>query len=310
MEKLYKVQNRFLFHSNIKIKIPAEYDEKIFDILYGVLEEVNEKYNSYSKGSFINQINEKNGQFVNVDENTINILEKVIYYSDKLNGEYDITIMPLIKLWGFYKEKVDKIPSKEEIANILPLVNYKNIQIDKKNKKVKINEKQEIITGLFIKAYAIDEAIKKMKSLGIKDGVINAGGSSIITINENDDKLGIIIEGENKNGEEIDLFDIEISNLAYSTSNQINTYIKIDNKKYGHIISVKTGYPSKNKQIGIITETAFLGDIISTGLYNQTPEMFLKIIKELSKEIKIEGFLIDEYGKIYFSENFEKYIEN
>lgn len=149
-----------------------------------------------------------------------------------------------------------------------------------------------------------------MKQIGIDEGMINAGGSSIVYYN-NDDKspLGIIVEGEGKNGKEVDLFDIEILDEAYSTSNQLNTYLEINGEKYGHIISAKTGYPSLNKQIGIITEKAFIGDIISTGLYNQKPEDFLKIIKDLSKEIKIEGFLIDKNNNKYFSENFENYLE-
>ncbi len=40
MESLYKVQTRFLFHANIKIKIPSEYDEEVLDVLFGILEEV------------------------------------------------------------------------------------------------------------------------------------------------------------------------------------------------------------------------------------------------------------------------------
>ena len=108
MSKLYKVQTRFLFHSDIKLKIPVEFDDIVFDDLYSILEEVNEKYNSYSKNSYISKINKNSGRFVEVNDETIEILEKIIYYSDKLNGEYDITIMPLIKLWGFYK----KIPKK------------------------------------------------------------------------------------------------------------------------------------------------------------------------------------------------------
>lgn len=311
MQKSYKVQNRFLFHSNIKIKIPIECDEEIFDILYGILEDINEKYNSYSENSYISKINKNSGEFVNVDSETIKMLEEIIYYSDKLNGEYDITIMPLIKLWGFYKEKTNNIPTQNEIDEIIKLVNYKNIKIDKINKRVKINKNQEIITGSFIKAYAVDKAIEKMKQLGITDGLINAGGSSIATLNDEENQsLGIIVSTEGNLGEEKDLFDIEISNLSYSTSNQLNTYLEINGEKYGHILSAKTGFPSKNKQIGIITERAFLGDIISTGLYNQKPEIFLEIIKKLNEEIKIEGFLIDENNKIYFSENFEKYIDS
>ncbi|MBP6125111.1 MAG: FAD:protein FMN transferase [Leptotrichiaceae bacterium] len=301
MSKLYKVQTRFLFHSDIKLKIPIEFDD-----LYSILEEVNEKYNSYSETSYISKINKNSGSFVEVNDETIEILEKVIYYSDKLNGEYDITIMPLIKLWGFYKKNPQKIPLKEEIEEIKKLVNYKNIQIDKKNKRVKIEKNQEIITGSFIKSYAVDKMFIKMKEIGITDAIVNAGGSTIVALNDSDNtEWGIIVEGDGE-----DLFDINISNESYSTSNQLNTYIAINGEKYGHILSPKTGYPSQNKQIGIVTESAFIGDIISTGLYNQTLQNFSKLMKKLSDEIKIEGFLMDKNNEIFYSEGFSNYIEN
>lgn len=321
MERKYKVQTRFLFHTNIKIKIPDSFESKVFDELFEILEDVNKNYNSYSKNSYIDKINKNNGKFVQVNEETVNLLEKVVHFSEIMNGEYDITIMPLIKLWGFYKENSDKIPENLEIKKIKKLVDYKKIIIDKKNLKVKIDKNQEIITGSFIKAYAIDKAIQKMKELKIDDAIINAGGSSIVAIN----KWGIIVENPEpekkllkddekvlkitkekyeENDEYNDLFEIEIKDLAYSTSNQANTFLEIDGKKYGHIISPKTGFPAKNKQIGIITENAFFGDMISTGLYNQSSENFYKIIGKLSKEIKIEGYLIDENGEIHYTDGF------
>ena len=315
MEREYKVQTRFLFHTNIKIKIPDSFENKVFDELFEILEDVNKNYNSYSKNSYIDKINKNNGKFVQVNEETVNLLEKVVHFSEIMNGEYDITIMPLIKLWGFYKENSDKIPENLEIKKIKKLVDYKKIIIDKKNLKVKIDKNQEIITGSFIKAYAIDKAVQKMKELKIDDAIINAGGSSIVAINgwgiivenpepekkllKNDDGkiLKITKEKYEGNDEYNDLFEIEIKDLTYSTSNQVNTFLEIDGEKYGHIISPKTGFPAKNKQIGIITENAFFGDMISTGLYNQTPKNFHEIIKKLSKEIKIEGYLIDENKK-------------
>ena len=327
MEKEYKVQTRFLFHTNIKIKIPDSFENKVFDELFEILEDVNKNYNSYSKNSYIDKINKNNGKFVQVNEETVNLLEKVVHFSEIMNGEYDITIMPLIKLWGFYKENSDKIPENLEIKKIKKLVDYKKIIIDKKNLKVKIDKNQEIITGSFIKAYAIDKAIQKMKELKIDDAIINAGGSSIAAINgwgiivenpepekkllkNNDGKiLKITKEKYEGNDEYNDLFEIEIKDLTYSTSNQINTFLEIDGEKYGHIISPKTGFPAKNKQIGIITENAFFGDMISTGLYNQTPKNFHEIIKKLSKEIKIEGYLIDENGEIHYTDGFLEYVK-
>ena len=294
-----------MFHANIKVKIPANYDDDIFNELYGVLEEVDRNYNSYSENSYIDRINKNNGNFTDVNDETIEILEKVIHYSDKLNGEYDITIMPLIKLWGFYKKSPQGIPSKEEIEKVRKNVNYKNIELDKENRKVRIGKGQEIITGSFMKSYAVDKMCKKMKEMGITDAIVNAGGSSIVALNDDENReWGIIVEGEKE-----DLFDINISNESYSTSDQFNTYLEINGEKYGHILSAKTGYPSQNRQIGIITESAFVGDVLSTGLYNQSPKNFLDIVKDLSSEMKIEGFLMDKNGKIFYSEGFSNYIE-
>ena len=292
---MYKVQVRFLFHSDIKIKIPEIYDVSVFDDLFGILEEVNKRYNSYSENSYIDKINKNSGHFVKVDIETVEILRKVIHLSKIIGGEYDITIMPLIRLWGFYKQN-PVLPCFEKIKKVKRLVDYKKIIIDKKRNRVKI---------------------------GIKDAIVNAGGSSIIAI----DEWGIIAENpedekevlRNINGMPVritkyeysgngdnDLFEIKIKNMSYSTSNQKNTYLIINNEKYGHIISPKTGFPSQNKQVGVITENAFFGDIISTGLYNQTPLKFYEIMGKLSCEMEISGFLIDKSGKIYYF-NMEKY---
>ena len=320
---MYKVQVRFLFHSDIKIKIPEIYDDSIFDKLFGILENVDEKYNSYSENSYIDKINKNSGHFVKVNDETIKILSKIIHLSKIIGGEYDITIMPLIRLWGFYKQN-PILPFLDKIKKVKRLVDYKKIIIDKKRNRVKIEKNQEIITGSFIKAYAIEKIVEEMKKIGIKDAIVNAGGSSIIAINE----WGIITENpeeereilRNKKGMPIkitqnqyadndeynDLFEIKIKNKSFSTSNQKNTYILINNEKYGHIISPKTGFPSHNKQVGVITENAFFGDIISTGMYNQTPCKFYEIMGKLSKEMEISGFLIDKDGEIFYF-NMEKY---
>ena len=320
---MYKVQVRFLFHSDIKIKIPEIYDDSIFDKLFGILEDIDEKYNSYSENLYIDKINKNSGHFVKVNDETIKILSKIIHLSKIIGGEYDITIMPLIRLWGFYKQN-PILPSLDKIKKVKRLVDYKKIIIDKKRNRVKIEKNQEIITGSFIKAYAIEKIVEEMKKIGIKDAIVNAGGSSIIAINE----WGIIAENPEEereilrtekgmpikitqnqyagNDEYNDLFEIKIKNKSFSTSNQKNTYLLINNEKYGHIISPKTGFPSQNKQVGIITKSAFFGDIISTGMYNQTPEKFYEIMGKLSEEMEISGFLIDKEGEIFYF-NMEKY---
>lgn len=301
MNLLYKAQNRFLFHAHIKIKLSAFYEDAIFDELFAVLEDVDKKYNSYQPDSYIDQINKSAGSFVEVNEETINILKKVISVSELVDGKYEITIMPLICLWGFYKEQQHNIPSKQEIEEIKHLVNYKSIEIE--DNKVRIGKGQEIITGSFIKAYAVDKLTNRMKEMGINDAIINAGGSTIKAINNTAHPAWevIIREPENENL----LFSLNISNQCYSTSSQTKTFVKIDGKQYGHILDPHTGYPSTNKQIGMISEDCLIGDILSTALFNETTDSFIEKMKLISKQYNVEGFLIDGNDNIVFTEGFK-----
>lgn len=300
MDRLYKAQTRFLFHAHIKIKISAFYEDSIFDELFAVMEDVDKKYNSYQPDSYIDRINKNAGSFVEVDDETVQILRQVTDLSEYFGGAYDITIMPLIRLWGFYKDEQKKVPSIEEIAEVQKLVDYKKIVIE--NNRVKINEGQEIITGSFIKAYAVDKLIRKMQEIGISDAIINAGGSTIRAINDETHSSWQVIVRDPDNDEQ--LFRLNINNQCYSTSSQSKTFISINDKQYGHILNPLTGFPSSNKQIGIISDSCMVGDIVSTGLFNETPIGFSEKIEELSRDYKIEGFMIDEKGKITYSKEF------
>ncbi|GHV40905.1 hypothetical protein FACS1894179_08190 [Bacteroidia bacterium] len=303
IDRLYKAQMRFLFHAHIKIKISVFYDDSVFDTLFAVLEDVDRYYNSYRQGSYIDQINKSPGCFVYVNDETVKILKEVIFLSGFFDGTYDITIMPLIRLWGFYKEDQWNVPSRQEIEGVKQLVDYRKIEIT--DNKVRIAEGQEIITGSFIKAYAVDKLIEKMKEMGISDAIINAGGSTIYALNDEAHPSWKVTAG-NPDDESL-LFDLNIANCCYSTSSQSKTHINIEGKQYGHILNPVTGYPSFNKQVGIVSDSCMVGDIVSTGLFNETPRGFLKKMDSLSEYYKLEGYIMDEGGRVACTEGFSYY---
>ncbi|MBK5719983.1 FAD:protein FMN transferase [Dysgonomonas sp. Marseille-P4677] len=300
MDLLYKAQTRFLFHAHIKIKISAFYSDDIFDELFAVLENIDKKYNSYQAGSYFDLINKHSGIFVDVDDETIRILDKVIELSNFFDGRYDITIMPLIRLWGFYKDVQRTIPASHEIERVKPLVNYQNIEIEQN--KVRIAKNQEIITASFIKAYAVDRLVEKMIQMGISDAIINAGGSTIRAItNELHPTWSVIV----RNSEDDEhLFSLDISNQCYSTSSQVKTFVDINGHRYGHILNPKTGFPSEVKQVGIISDDCMIGDILSTALFNETKEGFIKKMNLLSANYHVGGFMIDRDSEIVYTQGF------
>ncbi|NDW08938.1 FAD:protein FMN transferase [Dysgonomonas sp. 520] len=301
---LYKTQTRKLFHAHIKIKFPIYYGDELFDELYAILEETDRLYNSYSDWSYIRRINENAGEFVEVDDETTDILRRVAIISDFFDGELDITIMPLIRLWGFYRNEQVIVPDEKDIRVVKKLVDYKQIEIDKG--KVRVGKNQEIITGAFVKAYAVDKMIVRMQEIGISDAIVNAGGSTIKALaNENHPFWTIAVKDpENLKG----LFTLKLSNKCFSTSAQNKTFVEINGERYGHILSPRTGFPSTNIQVGIISDDCFTGDLISTGLFNLVGDEFVDKMKHLSDMFNIEGFMIDKNNNIFFSEKFKQYI--
>lgn len=300
-EFLYKVQTRYLFHSHIRIKIPAACGEDQMDSLFGLLESIDVQYNSYRAGSFFDRINRHAGSFVEVDDETVRIVRQAKKLSAFFDGRYAMTVMPLVRLWGFYKDDVRRVPSEAELAQVLPLVNDGLVDID--GNRVRIATGQEIVTGSFIKAYAVDRVLEKMREMNITDAIVNAGGSTMAAINHADHpawQVAVDVPGTDD-----PLFVADIANGAYSTSAQGDSFVEIGGKRYGHILNPQTGYPSSNKMVGVVTESAMLGDMVSTGLFNESPAGFLEKMQCLQKDFPIEGFLMDETGKVTRSAGFE-----
>lgn len=297
---LYKVQSRFLFHAHIRIKVPASCDDAVFDELFAVMESVDLKYNSYCPHSYIDRINKNAGHFVTVDDEMAAILKEIIFFSEVFQGAYDITVMPLIRLWGFYRDRVDRIPSESEIQEVLPLVDYRKIEID--GNRVRIGKGQEIVTGSFIKAYAVDRAISRMREMGIDDGIINAGGSTIYA------RTPVLGDGwdiaVSDPADDRFAYTFTLANRCFSTSSQSETFVAINGRRYGHILDPRTGYPAPNCLVCITSERCMVGDIVSTGLFCETRNRFPEVLGEISREYSLGGFLVDSSGKPVFSPGF------
>lgn len=301
MEKsLYRAQTRYLFHTPVKIKIPIEYGDVIFDRLFEIPEQIDARLNSYKRGSEIDRINRNAGKYTEISDATIRLLKKVISFSEYFEGKYDITIMPLLRLWGFYRKNTRSIPSGKEIENKRSLVDYKKIEIN--GNRIRIDKGQEIVTGSFLKAYAVDKIVEKMKELGIDDAIVNAGGSTIAALN-NAKHPYWNIRLQNIGYDE-DAPMLKLRNQCYTTSSQNETFISIRGKHYGHILNPLSGYPSANRETGMLTEDCLTGDILSTAFFNETVDTFHRKMSFLSKNQHVEGFLIDRFGQTICSERF------
>ena len=293
VSKEYFTQTRNLFHCHFKIKISCNYDAGLLDRCFDLLENIDQSYNSYQPKSYFSRINRQAGQWVEVNETCIQLLTTLKLISSLTNGSYDITCMPLIQLWGFYRTDNHTVPALSEIQRVLKQVDYRKIEID--GLRVRIAPDQEIITGSFVKAFAVDKVAAFLKEHGVTDAIINAGGSTMRALNDNTHphwKVNI----PNPFMEGVYSETLSMSNKSFSLSGKKNNHLVINNTIYGHILNSKTGLPTLTEQVGVLTESAFISDVVSTALHTVPREEVGMLADKLLKQFHFSYFRVEEDG--------------
>lgn len=293
VSKEYFAQTRFLFHCHFKIKTPRDHGEDILNDCFKIAEAIDMKYNSYQPDSYFSRINQQAGSWVEVDETCVELLKTIKLISSLTMGSYDITCMPLLHLWGFYSNEKQTIPSSEDIERVLKKVDYRKIEI--KDLHVRIAPNQEIITGSFIKAFAVDRIEAFLRASGVTDAIVNAGSSTIKALNDETHKSwkvnipNPLVKGMYSTP-------LHLSNNSFSLSGKSNNHVLIDNEVYGHILNSRTGLPIQTEQVGVITKSAFVSDVLSTAIHSVAKEEVSVLVKKLTEHFQFSYFRVEGDG--------------
>lgn len=293
---------KFLFGTYIRIVIYSKDEAKArksIDLAFEKIEEIDEKYNSKNKDSFIYKINNSKEKEIEVDEDFKFILENVKKLYVESGKKYDITISPLLDLWGFGTDKKE-VPKESEIKEVLKEIGFPNVIIEG-NKLKYLNNLKNIDTGSFLKGYAISKGIELLRSRG-EERVFITSISSIGTIGEKPDKKPWRVGIQDPFNLEEMLGVVELSNEALGVSGDYQTYIEINGKKYHHILDIDTGYPVRDKKlVAVISSSSFLADMYSTALFLMPEKEILKFAKEKN----IEVLVVKSDGNLIKTNNFE-----
>ncbi len=242
----------------------------------------------YKKGSEISMVNLKAGlEEVKVSGDSLYLIEKALYYSELSDGAFDITVGPLIELWGFNGGK-RKVPRKSTIKKALALINYRKVTINREKSTVKLEKPgMKIDLGAIAKGYAVDRMIAVLENKGIKEAIVNAGGD-IYALGNPAGKGGweIGIRNPRKRSEIIDV--IKLKDKAIATSGDYEQFFFAAGRRYSHIMDPRTGLPASGVvSVTVIAQTAMAADALSTTLFVLGKEEGEKLIKGLEN---VEAF--------------------
>ena len=187
--------------------------------------------------SSVSRLNDEGG--ARLDEETASLLAAALTYSADTNGAFDVTIAPLVELWGITSGD-PCVPSQEEIDALLPLVGSEHIHLD--GREATLDEGCAIDLGGIAKGFASDKAADILSRSGADRACANLGGNVYVYSRENSRAWNVAIE--DPRGKDGYVCILSLTDHFVVTSGGYQRYFTgPDGTVYQHILDPKTGHP-------------------------------------------------------------------
>lgn len=282
-----------------------------FDSIFKVIDQSMSTYKDESLISLINS----GDTLVEVDDLFMTVLNRSMDISKESNGLFDVTVGPLVELWGFGKTKEIDIDSNK-VDSAKSLIGFEQIEIN--NQSVKVPSGFKIDFNSIAQGYTVDVVANFLEEKGVSQYMIEVGGE--VRARGKNSKKNYWKIGVDKPSDEIDSEDrfqmiVELRNKSLATSGNYRKYW-VDSEtgmKYAHTIDPKSGFPARNQllSVSIISNECIDADAYATTCMVMGLSAATAYID--GKE-GVEAYFIstDENGdwKVNFTKGFEEFIVN
>ncbi len=195
-----------------------------------------------------------------VSEETRNLIDKGKAIGEETAGAFDITVEPLMRLWGFY-DRDYRVPESAEVKAMLKRVDYRQVVVS--GDSIILGENVNVDFGGIAVGCAVDRAVAILESAGLSEGLVDAGGD-IRVFGNKVWRIGV----QNPRGGGI-VRVLKLKNQAVSTSGDYENFFEVGDQRYCHIIDPKTGYPvSRWVAVTVLAPNAWEADAFSTALFS------------------------------------------
>ena len=255
-----------VLHGNDAIGLRAAAEEALDEI-----QRLDRKLSAYQPDSEIAHINARAAhESVRVSPELFRLLEQARDLSQKTSGAFDITVGPLLKLWGFM-EAEGTIPDEKELEDARALVGMDKVLLNAEEQSVRFTRAGVLVDlGSIGKGYAIDRAAEILREAGVQSALLHGGTSTSYAIGspsvESTSSWKVAIEYPD--GESAELLTVaELCDAALSVSAVWGKSFTRGGTTYGHVIDPRSGQPTQAALLGAVSvESATESDALSTAL--------------------------------------------
>lgn len=273
---------------------------------FELCKDLENKLSRTRKDSDISKLNSAKGEWVEVSDETADLLNRGLEHSMHSDGDFDITVGGVTKLWDFHASDDEaKLPDEKALAEAVKHVGYSGLEID--GNKVRLKDPEaEVDLGGIAKGYIGDMMTDLLEEKGVVSATINLGGNVICIGSKTDDADFVIgVEAPFSDRTEI-IGKIPVRDKTLVTSGIYERKIEVDGKLYHHILDTKTGMPA-DSELSAVTLVADKGlsadlDAASTICLIKGYDGALEYLEEYMPD-GVEGVFVFRNGDIKTTAN-------
>jgi thiamine biosynthesis lipoprotein len=272
--------------------IKYDYSKNLRKEILTELKKVDYSLSTFNPNSTISKVNKN--QETKLDFHFKKVVSKAIEIADFTEGYFDITVSPLVNAWGFGFKDQKKLPTKDQISEILKYVGVHKIKLTD-NKLIKEDPRTIITTSAIAKGYAVDVVAEYLETKGIKNYLVEIGGELRVKGKNPEEKswrIGITkpefdplaLAPEN-------IKVLNLNEIAVATSGNYRNYYEVDGKIYAHTINPITGGQSVSNLLSttILAKDCMTADAFATAYMAMGYE---KAKENIKKQKGIEVYLV------------------
>lgn len=247
------------------------------------------EFSLFDSSSVVCRLNR--GEDVPLSEDFVNLLQLSAQISRATDGAFDVTVAPLVKLWGFGPDSLREV-TPQMVDSVLENVGYKKIGVEYGH-LIKRNTNIQLDFGAIAKGLAVDKAVELMQQRGYKDFLVDIGGEvrTCGTKHGKPWRIGVQVPTADSDGAIASNYDFPLSDKAIATSGNYRNYHEKDGKRFSHIINPTTGYSERSDllSVSVIADDCTTADAYATALMVMGRE---KALQWLQTHSELAAYLI------------------
>ena len=291
--KVYSFEERIMgttYHVSYVSDLFSHPVKEVSEKVHAALMDVDQRMSTYKSDSELMRFNRSEvGKPFKVSEDLVQLVTQARKLSVLSGGLYDVTIGPLVNVWGFgpspdavneltedaikqppflqwVKEQYGKIPAADAIQAAAARVGYESLKADAAHSTLTREKDVFVDLSSIAKGYGVDKAAEALQAQGINDYMVEVGGEVFVHGSKPQGqpwRLGVIGPEMGKNG--VSAL-VEPGNKAMATSGDYLNFFEVDGHRYSHTINPLTGWPEAKRvaEVSVIADTTAEADALAT----------------------------------------------